>query len=222
MASIVAFVCAVAGCAGISPAPPPEETAFGDFEVGASDELRITVLPEPVIQELAVVRPDGMISISLAGDVPAAGRTVGEIAAEIESRIARYKREATVDVALVTANSTAITVLGEVRVPGSFPLVKETRVAEALGRVGGLTSFADKSDVRVIRSVDGEAAVLIVDMSAIVRGDQRTNIGLASGDIIYASPSIWAQVGYVIQAVLFPLQPLLGLAQSAGGAFIAR
>jgi polysaccharide export outer membrane protein len=195
---------------------------FVGFEVGASDELRVTILPEPVVQEEVIVRPDGMISISLAGDVQASGRTVAQIGADIERRIVRFKREAKVDVALTAANSTAITVLGEVGGQGSFPLVKETRVSEALGMVGGLTTFAKRSEVRVIRTLGSEAQVFIVDMDAIVRGDQATNIVLHSGDIVYAPPSVWARVGYVVQAMLFPIQPLLGIGMSAAGAWIAR
>lgn len=221
-AALLLFAFVAVGCAGLNPVPPPEDTApFAGFEVGASDQLRITILPEPVIQEEAVVRPDGMVTISLAGDVPAAGRTVSQIAADIEDRIAKFKREAAVDVALTQANSTAITILGEVRGPRSFPLVKETRVSEALGLVGGLTTFAKEDEIRVIRSTKGEAHVFIVDMAAIVRGDQATNIELASGDIVYAPPTLWARVGYVVQAMLFPLQPLLGVATSAAGSFIA-
>lgn len=217
-----ALTIAVAGCAGVHPIPPPEDSAsFAGFEVGASDRLRITVLPEPVLQEEVVVRPDGMISISLAGDVLAAGRSVSQIATDIEERISQFKREAKVDVALTEANSTAITILGEVRGPRSFPLVKETRVSEALGLVGGLTNFAKSDEIRVIRSTKGEAHVFIVDMGAIMRGDQTTNIELASGDIVFAPPTLWAQIGYIVQAMLFPLQPLIGVATSAAGTMIA-
>src|SRR5262245_3687125 len=60
------------GCASVHALPPPRETTLAAFVAGASDELRVTILPEPVIQETVVVRPDGMISISLAGDVQAA------------------------------------------------------------------------------------------------------------------------------------------------------
>ena len=63
---------------------------------------------------------------------------------------------------------------------------------------------AKEDEIRVIRSSGGEAFVYIVDMGAIMRGDQSTNIELTSGDIVYAPPSLWARVGYVVQAMLFP------------------
>ena len=207
------------GCAGPTLAPPPTIGSIESYRIGAPDSLSVTILPEPAISQEVVVRPDGMISIDLVGDVAAAGRTAEEIAADIEQRIARYKRDARVTVAVDAAQSTAITVLGEVANQQSFPLLKETRVAEAIGRVGGVSSwgFASSGNVRVIRSEGGETAVYKVDLGAIQKGDLRTNIVLARGDIIYVPSTAWAKVGYVFQAILFPFQPFIGVATSAAG-----
>ncbi|MFQ5418487.1 MAG: polysaccharide biosynthesis/export family protein [Myxococcota bacterium] len=200
-------------------APPPKAGSTAPYRVGAPDRLNITVLPEPEIRQGAVVRPDGMISVELIGDVSAGGRTAEEIAADIEQRISRFKRDAKVTVAVEQAQSTAITVLGEVKIQKSFPLAKETRVAEAIGAVGGVSDwgFASSRNVRVIRSHGGETAVYKVDLTAIQKGDLRTNIVLVRGDIVYVPPTLWAKVGYVFQAILFPFQPFLGVATSAAG-----
>ena len=69
------------------------------YRVGPPDLLDITILPDPVIEREVVVRPDGMISVDLVGDIPAAGRTTEEIAADVEARIGRFKRDARVTVA---------------------------------------------------------------------------------------------------------------------------
>ena len=131
------LLCATAlGCA-TTPAPPPKREAISAYVVGAPDELHVTILPDPAIERDTTVRPDGMISLDLIGDVPAAGRSVSQIAADVEQRIARFKRGAAVTVSLKAAHSNAITVLGEVRNPQSFPLFKDTRVVEAIGHVGG-------------------------------------------------------------------------------------
>jgi polysaccharide export outer membrane protein len=221
-ASVVAlgFVLSVAlGCA--TPAPPPKPGPFAPYRVGAPDQLLVTILPDPVIERTVVVRPDGMITIDLLGDVPAAGLTAEEIARDLETRIARFKRSAKATVSLISANSTAVTVLGEVRRPSSFPLVKNTRVVDAIGQVADVTSLASKGRIRVIRPRGGEIEVYRVDLKAIERGDLSTNIMLAKGDIVYVPPTIWARVGYAFQTVLFPFQPLLGVAGSAAkwGAF---
>ena len=206
-----------AGCASPNTAPPPKAKAFETYRVGAPDVLSITILPDPKIEREVVVRPDGMISIDLVGDVPAGGRSVEEIAQDVQKRIARYKRGAVVTVGVKRATSTSVTLLGEMAGNRAFALLKETRVAEAIGLSGGLTNFANKDAIRVIRHVSGETVVYIVDMDAILAGDLRTNILLAGGDIIYAPPTLWAKIGHAINAVLYPFQPFLGVGTSLAG-----
>lgn len=203
------------GCAATpTPAPP---TRYKPYRVGAPDLLNITILPDPPIIEQVVVRPDGMITVQLVGDVLAGGRTPVEIAAEIEERIAKFKRGAKVTIALAAAQSSAITVLGEVRSPGTFALSKDTRIAEALGNMGGPTNFAKLRKVRVVRPSAGQPVVLMVDMKAISKGDMSTNIQVAGGDIIYVPPTLWARFGYAVNALLFPFQPFIGIFKSAIG-----
>jgi polysaccharide export outer membrane protein len=206
----------LAACAGSGGGPPgggPD--ALGAYRVGPPDQLQISILPDPVIEREVVVRPDGMISVDLVGDIPATGRTTEEIAADIESRIGRFKRDARVTVALGAALSSEVTVLGEVGRASTFPLARQTRVVEAIGTVGGTTVFANKDSIRLIRSVEGQkAAVYKVDLAAIQRGDMRTNYVLQGGDLLYVPPGAMASVGYAVQALLFPFQQLFGFGTS--------
>lgn len=207
-------------CANPPPAPEPP-VVFEDYRVGAPDQLVVTVLPDPVITEAPVVRPDGKITIQLIGDVEASGRTPGEIGNEIEERISRFKRGARATVAVAAADSSTITVFGEVGRPGTFPIRKRTRVAEALGTAGGPSNFANLDAIQIVRARTGSADVIAVDLGAIRGGDLTTNVQVYAGDIIYVPPTALAKVGYVFQQLLFPLQPLLGLANSIAGSAIA-
>lgn len=202
------------GCASVQPLPPsPKEV--GVYRIAPPDELNISVLPDPAIDRSATVRPDGKISIDLVGDVQAAGRTTEEIAAEIQERIAKFKRDPVVTVSLVRAVSTAVTVVGEVEGPENFALDRDTRVIEAIGRVGGTTQFAAKSRVRVVRSDPGGATqVLPVNLDRIHSGDLSTNVLLRAGDIVYVPPTIPAQIGYWIAGITYPLTQLLGFGGS--------
>ena len=205
----------LAACAGPGGGPPgggPD--ARGAYRVGPPDQLKISILPDPVIEREVVVRPDGMISVDLVGDVPAAGRTTEEIARDVETRIARFKRDARVTVALAAALSSEVTVLGEVGHPATFPLSRQTRVVEAIGTVSGTTTFAKVDDIRLIRAAEGKASVYRVNLSAIQKGDMRTNYVLQGGDLVYVPPGRMAAIGYAIQAVLFPFQQLIGFGTS--------
>jgi polysaccharide export outer membrane protein len=172
--------------------------------------LRISILPEPAIEREVTVRPDGIISIDLVGDVPAGGRTPEEVAKDIEQRILRYKRDASVTVSLQTSASPQLTLLGEVRRPATFPLTGDTNVIEAIGHAGGVTQFAAKNKARLIRVVDDVPQVYLIDLTAIERGDFGTNYRLRGGDVLIVLPTGTASAGYMMQRIFFPLQQLLG------------
>jgi polysaccharide export outer membrane protein len=220
LGALLSLVPLAVACA-TPPVTPPPLGQPDAYRVGAPDQLRVKILPEPVIDDSIVVRPDGKITVELIGDVQAAGRTTDEIAREVEQRVKRYKRGAQATVSIVAAASSTVTVLGEVRRPGTIPLTKQTRIAEALGTSAGMTSFANLDAITVVRSSGKKVRVIPVDFAAIRAGDLSTNITVHGGDIIYVPPTAWAKVGYAIQAVLFPLQPLLGVANSVGGSLVA-
>lgn len=215
--ALMAIGLAATGCVTLAPPPPSPEP--GDYRVGPPDTLLVTVLPEPRIERLVVVRPDGMISLDLIGDVLAIDRTVDEIARDVEELVKRFKRDPVASVALQAAQSPQVTVFGEVNSPGTFPLQRQTRVSEAIGLRGGPTIFASKSRIRVVRVEGGHSLVYHVDLKAIKNGDQRTNMVLTAQDIVVVPPNMLARVGYALQTVLFPFQQVLTAGSSA--AFVA-
>jgi len=204
------------GCAANRLAPPPTAPQAQGYVVGAPDQLSILILPDPVIERSVIVRPDGMISVDLVGDIQAAGRPPLEIALDIQTKIARYKRDAVVNVTVISSPSQFVTIFGEVGSQGIFPLDTETRVSEAIGRVGGPRPFANLDGIRLIRSKGGDTLVLDIDLAAIQKGDLSTNHVVREGDLIVVPPTLLARVGYAMQMLLFPLQPVLSGAATAG------
>ncbi|MGH7338579.1 MAG: polysaccharide biosynthesis/export family protein, partial [Myxococcota bacterium] len=120
-ASLLAMACVH------SPKPAPD-VKYLDYLVGPPDRLIVSILPDPPVIENVIVRPDGMITIQLVGDVPAGGKTTDQIAADIQNRISRFKRGALVTVALAGAESAMVTVFGEVRNPTTFALTRQMRL----------------------------------------------------------------------------------------------
>lgn len=210
----------LAGCAsspGEESPPPQYPTTLPGYRVGAPDQLLVTILPEPEVQRSVTIRPDGMISIDLVGDVPAAGRTTEEIAEDIQQRIRRYRRDAAVTVSVVQARSNTVTIFGQVGRQQAFALERQTRVAEALAQSGGVSPFASESHIRVVRTDGTTTTVFTVDLEAIWKGDLSTNILLADGDIIYVPPTAWANIGIQLQVLLFPIQQILGGTSNVAG-----
>ncbi len=212
---VVASLFAVLACAR-PVSPPPQAPPIEGYVVGAPDNLRILVLPEPEIQREVRVRPDGMISIDLIGDVQAAGLTPTQIAEVIREKITRFKRDAAVSVTVLDSPSQFVTIYGEVTTPGTFSLTAETRVTEAIGQVGGTRAFASLNKIRVIRTDGASTKVLRVRLKDIQNGDLATNFVVEEGDLIVVPPTGLAKVGYAMQMLLFPLQPLLSGAAQVG------
>ena len=206
---VIAFACALALGCSTKLLPPPAHVP-ATYKVGTPDRLLVNILPEPAIERVVVVRPDGFISVDLIGDVPAVGRSVHEIAADIQERISRYRRDALVTVSLEEALSSSVTLFGEVREPGITIVDRHTRLAEAIGLRGGPTIFASKGRVRVVRSAPGtETEVFRVNLRHIGAGDLTTNIMLRDGYIVVVPPSALARIGYTLQSLLFPFQQIL-------------
>ena len=150
-----------------------------------------------------------MISIDLIGDVQASGRTTEQIAEEIEQRVSRFKRDAKTTVSVASSQSIAVTVFGEVRDPGTFPLTSDTRVSEAIGLRGGTTIFGSKRKIRVVRTNGETTRAFTIDLASIQQGDLSSNIMLRGGDMIVVPPNILARIGYGLQVLLFPFQQIL-------------
>ena len=100
--------------------------------------------------------------------------------------------------------------------PGTFSLTAETRVSEAIGQVGGTRAFASLNKIRVIRTDGTNTKVMRVRLKDIQNGDLATNFVVEEGDLIVVPPTGLARVGYAMQMLLFPLQPLISGATSAG------
>lgn len=217
-AAVGALVLAIGAIGCSTPTtPPPAAPPVASYVVGAPDQLRITILPEPVITREVRVRPDGKVSIDLIGDVQAAGLTPRQISTSIQEKILRFKRDASVNVSVIDSPSQFVTVYGEVGAPGTFPLSSEMRISEAIGRVGGTRPFASQNKIRIVRTSDGKTQVIRVRLKDISKGDLSTNIMVEEGDLIVVPPTAFARVGYAMQMLLFPFQPLLSGASQVGG-----
>jgi polysaccharide export outer membrane protein len=206
------------GCASTGPPMPPAKTAEL-YRVGASDQLTVRVLPDPAIERVVKVRPDGRFSFDLIGDVDASGRTTDEIEADITQRIGEYRQSPSVSIALDQPLSTAVSVLGEVSRPLVFSLERDIRLSEAIAQAGGATQLAAASRVRVIRNTGGQTVTYVANLDAIQAGDGATDLHIERGDLIFVPPATPVSVGYSIRRAIYPLEimmqtiagPILGL-----------
>lgn len=162
--------------------------AFSEaYQINPGDILRIDVWNEEDLSREVLVRPDGFVSLPMAGDIDANGSSPPEVAGKIAESLSKYMRNVPqVVVSLVQTAGNSIFVIGKVLQPGQFVLTSETDVMQALALAGGLNSFADENDILILRrDKEGTQRAIPFEYSRVKVGkDLETNIILQSKDIV--------------------------------------
>ncbi len=178
---IAGMILLIAAAAVAAAEPTPE----ADYVIGPGDILNISVWKDEALTRQVVVLPDGKIAFPLIGQVKAAGRTVAELTAEIEQKLARFVPDATLSVVVQQVNSMMVYVIGRVNNPGRFPVNADVNVLQALSMAGGLNPFAKRGDIKIFREVGGGTKILLFDYDTVAGGDNvKQNIRLQRGDVI--------------------------------------
>ena len=112
--------------------------------IAAGDLLDVTVFDTPELSQKTRVDNGGDIELIVGGKVHIAGLTTFEVDQAIEARLrdAKILRNPHVTVNVVESSSQTMTVLGEVKNPGDYPLWGQQRVADAIALAGGVTALA--------------------------------------------------------------------------------
>ena len=129
------------------------------------------------------VDDDGTVALPVIGRIPVAGLTRAEAAKTIED-IYRTKvlKDPIIDLRIVNLK---VTILGEIRTQGNFPLTKDkTSLVEMIGEAGGLTEKANEKNIKIIRGDPKNPQVTEVDLGSVkTLADPR--LILQNNDIIY-------------------------------------
>jgi polysaccharide export outer membrane protein len=166
-------------------APPVVPQVDPGYRLGAEDVMLISVWKDEQLTREVVVRPDGMFSFPLVGDIQAEDRTVEDIRIDLVKRLVKYIPNPNVSVAVMKVLSYKIYVVGRVNKPGEYLIGHYTDVLQALSLAGGLTPFAAENDIKVIRRVRGQQQVYPVRYGDLRKGqDLEQNILLQRGDTV--------------------------------------
>jgi polysaccharide export outer membrane protein len=165
--------------------PPPAPAVDPGYRLGAEDVMLISGWKDEQVTREVVVRPDGMFSFPLVGDIQAEDRTVEDIRAELVKRLTKYIPNANVSVAVMKVLSYKVYVVGRVNKPGEYLIGHYTDVLQALSLAGGLTPFAAENDIKVIRRIKGQQLVFPFRYGDVRKGnDLEQNILLLRGDVV--------------------------------------
>jgi polysaccharide export outer membrane protein len=154
------------------------------YVIGASDVLTITVWKQPDLSGNLLVRPDGMVSLALLGDVQASGLTPTQLSDQISSKLRKFIQDPNVSVVVSQIHSKVIYLLGEIAKRGPVEMTPGMTLLEAIASAGGLTDFANSKRIYILRDNAGKHEKIQVRYKEALKGDSSFDLALKPGDTI--------------------------------------
>lgn len=159
--------------------------AQGNYQLGAGDTISITVVHSPELSVKTRIDAQGDIHYPYLGKLNVTGLTPGQAANKIAIGLqnAQIINNPQVLVNVDTYRSEQITVIGQVRNPGNYPLESDEDLINILAQAGGVTK--DGADyVIVTRKTGGKRLHIQLSMKDLATGDQH-DVTAHAGDVIY-------------------------------------
>jgi polysaccharide biosynthesis/export protein len=158
--------------------------ATAEYLIGPEDVLDISVWKNPELSRKVPVRPDGRVSLPLINDIQAAGLTPSQLRDQLAKRLAEYVPSPEVSVIVSEVQSLKVAVVGAVKTPGRFMLKSPATVLECIALAQGLTEFANREKIVVLRQNGGTTQRLPFNYRKVAEGDEQDNFFVRPGDII--------------------------------------
>jgi polysaccharide export outer membrane protein len=188
----VLCLCAAAPLSAQQRADVPPSAAVEAAElyvIGPEDVIEITVWNNADLSRTVPVRPDGKISLPLLHDVQAAGLAPMQLRAALTKAMEKYVADPVVSVIVREVHSFKVTVIGEVKTPGRYELRSRATVLDVLAMAGGLTQYAARGRITILRHDIEGVHQLPFDFEKVIgkgvsTGTAQQNLCIQAGDII--------------------------------------
>lgn len=172
--------------------------AQSSYQIRSGDSLQIEVLEDPALNRSVLVLPDGSISFPLVGTIPAAGRSIDAVKADLSAALAgNFAAAPNVFVGVGTlaapraaraagpARTISVYAMGEVTSPGKADVAPGTTVLQFLAQAGGFTRFAAQKRIQLRRTSKGGAEqVFLFNYDGTGTSGIAGSTRLQSGDVI--------------------------------------
>lgn len=157
-----------------------------DYRIGPGDVLEINVWKEQQLSvAAAMVRPDGKLSLPLVKEIDVLGLTPDELEHVLTDKFSRFIEVPEVTVIVKEVHSEKIYVIGGVKKPGSVDLYSQLTVLQVLAEAGGLTEYAKKKGIFILRKEGGKQSRLPFNYNAQLKGKTgKLEIVLQPGDTV--------------------------------------
>jgi polysaccharide export outer membrane protein len=164
-------------------ADPTVSQAPAGYQIGADDELMISVWHEPELSQAVVVLPDGIITLPLLNDVKVAGMTTVELQAALTERLKAVVNDPQVTVSVKSVKSQRVFLTGMVGKQGVYPMGGGLTVLQLIAQAGGLGPFAKTRSIYILRHENGKEIRMPFNYKKALSG-KGGDVVLQSGDMV--------------------------------------
>jgi polysaccharide biosynthesis/export protein len=184
---VAIFMFACTGCQSYHGETLPNASGQQPGLLAPGDTIKISFTTAPELSQSEKIETSGRVTLPLVGDIYAAGKTTGQLQAELTQL---YKSQLQNSDVIVTLETVAIPVVvsGEVQKPGKIIFERPATVLEAIMEAGGFTPYGDPKRISVIRQVNGVQHTQIVDLTPVLHGVPTRVMYVNRGDVIYVRP----------------------------------
>jgi polysaccharide export outer membrane protein len=160
-------------------------TVPADYVIGPEDVLGVLFWRETDMSGDVAVRPDGMITLPLVGEIKAAGLRPDALRDTVQQAAGKYLTDPNVTIVVRQLNSRKVFITGQVATPGSFPLTGPRTVLQLIAIAGGLNEYADSENITIMREEAGKTRSFKFNYKDVSKGKKlEQNIQLRPGDTV--------------------------------------
>ena len=160
------------------------QPATNGYVIAPGDSISVRVYNQDAMSARERVRPDGKVSLPFLNDVDAAGYTPSVLAQQLQTRLKAFVNLPVVTVTLEESRQVSVSILGEVAKPGLYPLEPGAGVLQAIAVGAGLTDFAHKDRIFVIREKPQPVRIRFRYESLAHADGQARHFRLQNGDAV--------------------------------------
>ena len=194
------------------PAPSVADLTDGErpHYVGPFDEISVDVLGLPELSRQVRVDASGHVALPLAGSIDVTAKSPEELGALIEERLrGSYVRDPRVTVAITETVSQTLTVDGEVRSPGIYPVHGRMTLMKAVASAQGTSDIARTTHVVIFRQVNGQRMAALYDLRAIRFGAYQDPQVYTNDVVVVGESNARRLFPQILQAAGLLLTPLV-------------
>lgn len=164
----------------VSPVPPDS------YVIGIGDGLDINVWKEGELSRQVAVRPDGIITLPLVGEIKVVGLTPVQLQDQLTAALTKVVSDPQVTVSVIGVNSLSFNIMGNVYKPGYYPLTRPVTVLDAIALSGGFRDFAKDKKIYILRtSPDGTQQKLHFNYREVIKGkNMAQNVLIQPKDVL--------------------------------------